>query len=207
MLFFLLRYYYRIKPQISGFIFKLLFSHKKLKIGKNFQCDTFPKVLLDKTASIEIGNNVIFRRNVELRAHGTSKVNIGDNCRIDRGVRILGANKAQIVFEEGVRMGLYTVLNGGDSIRIGKKSLVSGYVYLQTSMHNYEGNSSIQKQGYTHAPIDLGNDIWLGTHVVIFPGTTLGDKSIVGSSSVVNQSFDQNSIVAGIPAKLIKKRS
>lgn len=184
----------------------MLFAHSKLRIGKNFQCDSLPKLLLDKGARIVIGDDVIFRRNVELRAHGTSLLEIKNNCRIDRGVRILAANEAKVVLEKGVRVGLYTVFNGGDSVHVGEKSLISGFVYLQTSMHKYEGNTDIQAQGYSHAPISLGEDSWLGTHVVIFPGVHLGRKCIVGSSSVVNKSFGENAIIAGAPAVLLKSR-
>lgn len=202
----ILRIYYKTRPIFLGWLFKFLFSSNNLKIGKNFQCDTFPKLLLDKSASMRLGNNVTFRRNVELRAHGTSRLTIGDNCRIDRGVRILSANEASIDLEEGVRIGLYSVFNGGDSIFVGKESLISGFVYLQTSMHNYKGSGNIQSQGYSHASIYLGQDSWLGTHAVIFPGVRLESKCIVGSSSVVMNSFPENSVLAGIPAKILKNR-
>lgn len=207
MIYSLLRYYYRIRPRFLGWLFKLLFAHKNLKIGKGFQCDSFPKVLLDKGATIVIGDHVTFRRSVEVRAHGQSVLQIKDKCRIDRGVRLLAANKAKLVLEYGVRVGLYSVFNGGDSIYVGEKTLISGFVYLQTSMHRYKGDGNIQAQGYSHAPIYLGDDNWLGTHAVIFPGVTLGKKCIVGSSSVVNKSFEENSIVAGSPAVLLKNRN
>ena len=207
MLYWLLRYYYKIKPKFLGRLFKFLFVHNNLKIGKNFQCDSFPKTLIDKEAKVEIGDNVIFRRNVEVRAHNQSVLSIGSNCRIDRGVRLLAANNAKLVLENGVRVGLYTVFNGGDSISIGEKTLISGFVYLQTSMHNYKGEGTIQAQGYAHAPISLGEDNWIGTHAVIFPGVSLGRKCIVGSNSVVNKSFEENSVLAGSPAILLKNRN
>ena len=203
----ILRWYYRFWPSFLGKLFKFLFAGSKMRIGKNFRCDSFPRMLKDKDASIIIGDDVIFRRNVEIRAHGTSEIRIGNECRIDRGVRILSANNACIMLEDSVRVGLYSVFNGGDSISIGFNSLISGFVYLQTSMHNYKGEGNIQKQGFTHAPISLGKDTWLGTHVVVFPGVTLEEGCVVGSSSVVNKSFGQNAVIAGIPAQLKKKRN
>ena len=207
MIFSLLRFYYRLKPSFLGFWFKLLFTHKGLRIGKNFKRDTFPKMLIDKGSKVEIGSDVIFRRNVEIRSHGNSTIKIGDNCRIDRGVRLLSANQSALTLESGVRIGLYSVFNGGDSIIVGAKTLISGFVYLQTSMHNYKGNNAIQEQGYSHSPIVIGEDNWLGTHVVVFPGVTLSEKCVVGSNSVLNKSFGPNSIVAGSPAALLTKKS
>ena len=203
---FLLRWYNQYWPRLLGFLFKALFRGKGFKIGRNFKCDSFPRVQLDRNASIWIGDGVTLRRNVELRAHGTSRIIMGDNCRIDRGVRLLSANNADLTLEEGVRVGLYTVFNGGDSIRIGRNSLISGFVYLQTSMHNYQGEGNIQAQGYSHAPIVVGDDSWIGTHAVLFPGIDLGKGCVVGSLSVVNKSFESNSVIAGIPAEIKKKR-
>jgi acetyltransferase-like isoleucine patch superfamily enzyme len=203
----LLKFFYDKKPIILGRLYKVLFSNKNLIIGKNFKCDTFPKITLDKDAKIYLGDNLIFRRNVEIRTHQNSKLTIADNCRVDRGVRILSTNSSHIEISFGVRIGLYSVFNGGDSIFIGKNTLISGFVYLQTSMHNYfEQGKNIQEQGYTHKKIILGEDCWIGTHAVIFPGVNLKNKVIVGSSSVVNKSFEENSIIAGSPAKIIKKR-
>jgi acetyltransferase-like isoleucine patch superfamily enzyme len=122
-------------------------------------------------------------------------------------VRILAANNAEIVIDSGSRIGLYSVLNGGDSIYVGKKTLISGFVYLQTSMHGFsDRDSSVQDQGYLHAPVRLEEDTWLGTHVVIMPGVTIGKGGIVGSNAVVNKDVDQYQVVAGVPAKPIKER-
>jgi len=203
----LLPTYYRLKPKLLGKLVKFLFSGERIIIGKNFSCDSFPKLQIDRNSKLIIGDDVIFRRNVEIRCHNTAKIMIGDKNRIDRGVRILAANNSLTSLGHGCRIGLYSVFNGGDNIEIDENTLVSGFVYLQTSMHNYEGDGNINAQGYQHAPIKLGKDCWLGTHAVIFPGTSLGDGCVVGSSSVVNKSFGENTIVAGIPAMKIKKRN
>lgn len=206
MLSFLLPTYYDLRPKIIGFLVKLFFSGGRISIGKNFKCDSFPKLQIDKNAKLIIGNNVIFRRNVELRSHNEAVINIGDDNRIDRGVRILAANKSKIQLGYKCRIGLYTVFNGGDAISLGENTLVSGFVYLQTSMHNYKSSGVIQNQGYEHQPIVLGSDNWLGTHAIILPGVELGSGCIVGSSSVVNKSFQEKTVLAGIPAKELKKR-
>lgn len=197
----------RIKPVIKGQLFKFFYSSARIKIGKNFQCDTFPHVLINKNCKIIINNNVIFRRDVELRSHGNSLIVINDNVRIDRGVRILAANKSKIRINSGTRIGLYSVLNGGDNINIGEKNLISGFVYLQTSMHNHKKGKSVQEQGYLHSSITLGNDVWIGTHAVILPGCNIGEGAVIGSNAVVTKSVDSELVIGGVPAKIIKKRT
>lgn len=195
-----------IRPRYYALITKIVYFGKHTHFGKNFQTDSIPKITIDKNAKLYIGDNVQFRRNVEIRAHGSSQIIIEDNVRIDRGVRLLSANKSVISIEKGVRIGLYTVFNGGDSITVGEKSLISGFIYLQTSMHNYKGSEDVQSQGYSHAPIIIKKDTWIGTHAVIFPGVTIGERSVVGSNAVVNKSFEKGSIIGGIPAKIINAR-
>ena len=197
----------KYSPRIRGLIFKLLFSSKRISVGKNFQCDTWPSIIIDENAKFIIGNHVTFRRNVELRAHGNSKIHVKGNNRIDRGVRILGNNNAEISIDKNTRIGLYTVLNGGDSISIGKKVLISGFVYLQTSMHNHNKNGNIQDQGYKHGSIEIHDDVWLGSHVVVLPNCVLSKGCVVGSNAVVTKSAEKENVLAGVPAKIIKERS
>lgn len=195
------------KAAWKGRVFKLLYQSKKIKIGLNFRCDSFPDLQLTQNGKLVIGDNVVLRRDVEIRAHNDAVIQIENGVRIDRGVRILGANNSNILIEEGSRIGLYSVLNGGDSIKLGKKSLISGFVYLQTSMHRYNGTGSIQDQGYSHAPIILEEDVWLGAHVVILPGVVMGQGAIAGSNSVVRKSVEKNQIVGGVPAAILKERT
>jgi acetyltransferase-like isoleucine patch superfamily enzyme len=194
-------------PWWNGLLTRLVYSGSRVVIGKNFRTDSVPRILIDRYCSIVIGDNVEFRRNIEIRAHGQSRIFIGDSSRIDRGVRLLAANKAVIDIRKGVRIGLYTVLNGGDSISVGEKSLISGFVYLQTSMHRYlVKDIAVQDQHFDHAPVVLEEDTWLGTHVVVLPGVVIGKGSIVGSNAVVTKSIQPYEVVAGIPAKPINER-
>lgn len=195
------------KASIKGAFFKFLYGGKRIRIGKNFQCDTFPDVMLTQEGMVEIGDNVLLRRNVEIRSHNNASIIIGSNVRLDRGVRVLAANKAKIDIKSGTRIGLYSVLNGGDDISIGNKCLISGYVYLQTSMHRYKGKGSIQQQGFDHAPVLLEDDVWLGAHAVVLPGVKLRQGCIVGSNAVVNRSAEAGEILGGVPAKILKSRN
>src|SRR5690606_12089957 len=93
------------------------------------------------------------------------------------------------------------------SITIGETCLVSGFVYLQTSMHRFTDREvAIRDQGYTHGPIVIGKAAWLAAHVVVLPGITIGPDAIIGSNAVVTQNVTQGKIVAGVPAKPIGDR-
>lgn len=54
------------------------------------------------------------------------------------------------------------------------------------------------------APIRLGNCVYVGNNVIFLPGVTIGDNVIIGAGAVVSKSIPSNSVVAGVPARVIK---
>ena len=53
--------------------------------------------------------------------------------------------------------------------------------------------------------VRIGNDVWIGANVCVLPGVTIGDNVIIGAGAVVNKDIPDNSMAAGVPAKVIKK--
>jgi maltose O-acetyltransferase len=54
------------------------------------------------------------------------------------------------------------------------------------------------------APVHIGNNVWLGSRVIVLKGVTIGDNSVVAAMSVVTKSLPTNCIAAGVPAKVVK---
>lgn len=54
------------------------------------------------------------------------------------------------------------------------------------------------------APIIVGNDVYIGVRSIILPGVTIGDNCVIGAGSIVTRDVPSNSVVAGVPAKVIK---
>ena len=63
-------------------------------------------------------------------------------------------------------------------------------------------NSDFQE----YQPIDIGNDVWIGTRAIILDGVTVGHGSIIAANSVVTKDIPPYSVVGGVPAKIIKYR-
>ena len=57
---------------------------------------------------------------------------------------------------------------------------------------------------YRLAPIEIGNDVFIGVNSIILPGVRIGNRVIVGTGSVVNRSIPNNCVVAGVPARFIR---
>ncbi|QDS96356.1 Putative acetyltransferase [Roseimaritima multifibrata] len=189
-----------------GLMLRILLRGKCFSIGKKLKCERGVKLLVRDGGKIEIGDRVEIRRDVEIRAFGNAHVIIDDDVRLDRGVRIIAGNASMVRLGKRVRVGFYSVLNGGDSITVGSGSLVSGFVYLQTSMHRHERNANIQDQGYSHSPIFIGEDVWIGAHSTVLPGIRIEQGGVVGSNAVVTKNVSAFDVVAGVPARVLRNR-
>lgn len=108
----------------------------------------------------------------------------------------------------------------GDYSGIGKNSYISDYVkigshvmmgpdcLIYTRNHNFgDIENPMCFQGFQkYKPVVIGNDIWIGARVIILPGIQIGDGAIIGAGSVVTKNVEKYTIVAGNPAKVIKRR-
>ena len=123
---------------------------------------------------------------------------VKNECYFGDGSRLLVDSRSQL--------GQNARLNG--RIIIGKDVLMGPDVIMMATSHAYEdANKNINLQGEAiEKPIYIGDDVWIGTRVVILPGVTIGSHSIIGAGSIVTKSFPEFSIIAGNPAKLIRSR-
>ncbi len=63
-----------------------------------------------------------------------------------------------------------------------------------------------RNEGLEYAkPIKIGNNVWIGGNVVILPGVTIGDNSVIGAGSIVTKDIQENTVAVGNPCKEIKK--
>lgn len=95
-----------------------------------------------------------------------------------------------------------------DNITIGDSVLIASKVYISDHSHGKADASSIEispiKRKLITLPIQIGNNVWIGEGVSILMGVSIGDNSIIGANAMVNKSFPPNSVIGGIPAKLIR---
>lgn len=90
-----------------------------------------------------------------------------------------------------------------NKITIGEKTCIGKDVYLLTGSHDIE----LSTFPLMTKPINIGNCCWVATAATVLPGVSLGEGCVVGANSVVTKSYDASAVVAGNPAKFIKKRT
>ena len=62
-----------------------------------------------------------------------------------------------------------------------------------------------KRAGMTYAPIHIGKNVWIGANATVLAGVTIGDGAIVAAGAVVTKDVAPNTVVGGVPAKVIKK--
>jgi galactoside O-acetyltransferase len=101
---------------------------------------------------------------------------------------------------------LHTASNG--SITMGNDIMIASGVMLRPNPHRYDrADIAMNRQGNLPGQITVGNDVWIGAHVFIGRNINIGEGSVIGANSVVTHDVAPYTIVAGVPAKVIKKRS
>lgn len=146
--------------------------------------------------------------------YGAPNIEIGHGVRIERGsifyaVRNYGDKKynSRIVLGEGTFANRDFNVTAAFEINIGREVVFGPNVFLTDFDHGYEDvtKSRLQTDLISKGPIHIGDRCWIGANSFIGSGVTLGEYCVVAANSVVTKSFPPYSVLAGVPAKLIKK--
>ncbi|MCX6216195.1 sugar O-acetyltransferase [Spirosoma sp.] len=90
------------------------------------------------------------------------------------------------------------------TVTIGSRTLFGPNVQIYAATHPI--NWSERASGLEYAkPVTIGEDVWIGGSVVICPGVTIGDRSVIGAGSVVTRDIPDDVFAAGNPCKVIRK--
>jgi acetyltransferase-like isoleucine patch superfamily enzyme len=96
----------------------------------------------------------------------------------------------------------------GAELTIGDRCLFGQFVSVIASGHEFgDADRTIAEQGVSaKSGVAIGDDVWIGTHSVVLPGTRIGDGAVVGGGSVVTADVAPYTIVAGNPARVVRAR-
>jgi acetyltransferase-like isoleucine patch superfamily enzyme len=133
------------------------------------------------------------RTKVFLNACGVgSKIEIGDWCGLS-GTIISAADQVRI--GDRVQCGANTVISDNDAHGL-------DYRVRRSELSGVQDASFLSSN--PAAPINIGDDVWLGMGVTILKGVTIGPRSVIGAGSVVTRSIPADCVAAGAPAKVIR---
>ena len=153
----------------------------------------------------KVGKRIDVRRG--LVVNGPKNIYLGNDVRIGRMSRLSSYEGGKITIEDGCYIGqFFSVLAGGD-VTIKKNTLIASYVTVVGENHsmNPEAGIGYGKQDLIKQNVEIGANCWIGEKVMILPGVTIGDWSIIGAGAIVNKPIPAYSMAVGNPARVIKK--
>lgn len=176
------------------------------------------------------GRKVFVGSNTKI--HNSKNIVFGKSVTIDKNCIIDGFSSQKIVFGDCVKIGAYSTVTStshlskyGKGITIGSNSatgqftefgaaggieigndvIMGSYVSFHSENHNFlDTTKLIREQGVTSKGIKIGNNVWVGAKVTFLDGCSVADNSVVAAGAVVNGVYPNNSIIGGIPAKVLK---
>ena len=169
------------------FIFNLvsvLFSAVKFGIMKLFHFHHFfysgiqrfspnTEVVIAEGGTIRLGRHVRAHRRSKLLAMDGGTLEIGSNTALGNGVSVNCMES--IVIGEGVQIGPDTKIYDHD--------------------HDYRAEGGLAAMKYKTAPVEIGNNVWIGANCVILRGTKIGDNCVVAAGSVIKGEFPANTLI------------
>jgi len=139
-------------------------------------------------------------------------VNIGSFCRITvstefGGYKVKTKNKVRLKIGNHVDLGHNTFISANNSIEIGSHVIMAPYVFITDHDHGFmQVDKHLHQQPLTeNGYVKIGDNVLIGTKSSILKNVKIGDHVVIGANSVVTKTVPAYSVVAGNPAKIIKR--
>lgn len=149
----------------------------------------------------------VWLRAVEI-PRGHAGIEIGGGASLDRGVVLLcsGPDRSapRIHIGAGTYVNRNTILDAADSLVIGQDCAIGPGCYLTDHDHGFAGDMPPLALPLVTRPTRIEDRVWLGAHVVVLKGVTIGTGSVVGAGSVVTKSLPAHCVAIGSPARVVR---
>lgn len=192
---------------LRGSLLKLFIKNSKgfLFIGKSTDIRHLHKISFGK--SVHIGNGVSINALSKKGVHLGNNVSILSGSIIDcTGVYGNIGDGISIGNNVGIAQNAFIQVRG--YVIIGNDVIIGPNVSIFSESHIFEDiNTPIRTQGVSRKGITIGEGVWIGTRSIILDGVNVGANSIIAAGSLVNKDVPDNTIVGGVPAKILKYRN
>lgn len=198
--------FYRFQSLIRGLCYRIWLgaAQGNLFLGSNARL-LYPQL-------IKLGRNTIIEDCVTIDALSKQGVVVGDNVTVAKFTTIQCTGVARrlgvgLTVGSNSAIGAYSFLGAQGGIQIGDNVIMGPKVSLHSENHNYmQLDQPIRLQGETRKGIRIDDDCWIGAGSIILDGVHIQRGCVVAAGSVVTKNIPEYAVVAGVPARVIKRR-
>ena len=149
------------------------------------------------------GKHSVIHRSARMDTPPYRIFSLGDYSVIESFACINNA-VGDVIIGDHTRIGLHNTIIG--PVDIGSHVNLAQGITVTALNHNFsDANKRIDEQGVSTTPVTIEDDVWIGANAVILPGVTIGEHCVVAAGAIVTKDVPPHSLVAGVPAKVIKK--
>ncbi len=134
---------------------------------------------------------------------GHSDIRIANGVQLDRGVTLLISGKSRdvekIVIGRAAYLNRSTMIDASERIEIGTNAMIGPFCYITDHDHVIGSADDLVSE-----PTRIGERCWIGAHVTILKGVSIGDDTVIGAGSVVTKSLPPRVIAVGNPARILR---
>jgi acetyltransferase-like isoleucine patch superfamily enzyme len=158
-----------------------------------------------------MGSGCFFERGVSFLYCWRTR--FGRNCIIDALAQFKCPTtvntdiRYNIDIADNVFIGRGTIIDSNLSVKIGRDAFIAPYCFITDTHHKFrDSETTIRMQGYDYKAVAIGEDVWIGAHVVVIAGVSIGRGSIIGANSTVTHDIPPNIVACGTPARVTSTR-
>ena len=149
------------------------------------------------------GKHSVIHRSARMDTPPYRKFSLGDYSVVESFACINNA-VGDVQIGDYTRIGLHNTIIG--PVRIGNHVNLAQGITVTALNHNFDDtNKRIDEQGVSTNAVTIEDDVWIGANAVVLPGVTIGTHCVVAAGAVVTKDVPPHSLVAGVPAKVIKQ--
>lgn len=149
------------------------------------------------------GKHAVIHKSARMDTPPYRKFSLGDYSVIESFACINNA-VGDVQIGNHTRIGLHNTVIG--PVKIGNHVNLAQGITVTALNHNFtDSNKRIDEQGISTNAVNIEDDVWIGANAVILPGVTIGNHCVVAAGAVVTKDVPPHSLVAGVPAKVIKQ--
>ena len=149
------------------------------------------------------GKHSVIHRSARMDTPPYRLFSLGDYSVVESFACINNA-VGDVIIGNHTRIGLHNTIIG--PVKIGNNVNLAQGITVTALNHNFsDSNKRIDEQGVSTKPVTIEDDVWIGANAVVLPGITIGNHCVVAAGAVVTKDVPPHSLVAGVPAKVIKQ--